>query len=106
MSTNAQSQTKLIPKSNWVEFFISQPQASLESLADSGWIQRKPGNKFYTVLLDTAFYNGVSWEQLDISLPLYGSNWFAFKGDTAQEPFLFFAYFYIIDPPPLVNLLL
>lgn len=92
MSINAQSQTtKLIQKSNWSDFFSTQPRANLESLADSGWIQRKPGNKFYTILVDSAFYDGVSWEQLNISLPLYGSNWFAFKGDVAQEPFLFYA---------------
>ena len=87
-----QSQTKLIQKNNWVSFFSSQPRASLEFLADSGWIQKKPGNKFYTILIDTSFYNGVSWEQLDIALPLYGSYWFAFKDSFSQEQFLFYAY--------------
>ena len=63
----------------------------LDSLAVQGWIQAKPGNKYYIILPDTSFYNGVSWEQLNIVLPLYGSNLFAFKDTVAQEPFLFYA---------------
>lgn len=83
-------QTVYHNSNSWVQYFSSQPRVFLEALADSGWIT-KQGNKFYTILLDSSKYSGVEWRNLPIDTPLLNNaRWWAFKGDIAQEPHLFY----------------
>lgn len=63
----------------------------LDGLTDAGFIT-KAGNTFHTILIDSAFYSAdCEWYELNIDVPLYGFQHFAFKNDVAQEPYLFYA---------------
>ncbi len=64
----------------------------LDSLAAQGWIKKAPDNKYHLLLIDSCFYKGVSFEQLNIDTPLRGgANLWAFRSEDAVEPYLFFA---------------
>ena len=88
--TLANSQTIHHNSNCWVDFFSVQPRPMLDGLADAGWIT-KSGNKYYTILLDSSMYSGCEWRNLPIDTPLLNNaRWWAFKGDIAQEPHLFY----------------
>jgi hypothetical protein len=44
------------------------------------------------MILDTSFYlYGLEWQQLDIDVPMYGWNQFAFKDGIAQDAYMYYA---------------
>lgn len=90
LSAPLHSQTVYHESNCWAEFFSVQPRVMLDGLAADGWIT-KQGNKYYTILLDSSKYGDVLWHQLDMHTPLANNGqWWAFRGDEAQEPTLFY----------------
>jgi hypothetical protein len=75
----------------WVKFFSKQNPEQLDFWAAAGYLEKKSGSKYYTVLMDSGFYENVEWHFLNLEAPLRLSNFWAFRDTIAVEPFFFYA---------------
>ena len=89
MSINAQP---AIHANNWADVLSIQPRVILDAYAAKGWITKSgAGDKFHTLIIDSCFYEDVTFKQLDLDTPFrFGSNLWAFRDTLAWEPYLYY----------------
>jgi hypothetical protein len=82
---------KVSHQNDWqIGFFSKYTRSDLDSLVAQEWITNE-GNKYYIWLIDSCFYENVSFEQLNLGTVLRGgANLWAFRGDDAVEPYCFY----------------
>ena len=87
------SQTVYHNSGLWTQIFLEQNREGLDSLVVQGYLQKSgDGNKYFTILLDSSYYSGAEWHFLDFDTPLRcGGQLWAFTGEEALEPYLFYA---------------